>query len=252
MRQFPRSLRTLALGAGSLLIAFTLTNCGKSPSAPGSGTLSVYAGFQNTFVGAAPAGTVAPLSEGGGMWGDRTPLSDLIVNFNSIQAYSCSDTSGNEPADDDTTMDNNDASHLQPLSDGEGDGEHDMDGDCQPFTVLADSSVTLSAAGLDTTLTKLLGQAALPAGQYDYLVLGMAKAWVVTQAGDTVEAKVPSGQIKVNSKITVTDGGVTDVLITFDVNRSVVEAPPGSMNFIVKPVFHCDAGWSHDHHEGHD
>jgi hypothetical protein len=242
-RLFGSPVGTLWLATGALALIMAVSSCGTSPSAPGTGNLSVYMAFNNGFA-AAPAAArteVQPLSEGES---GRTPLSDLIISFDSVIAYAC--------ADSDTVMDGEgDAARLQPLSDGEEhDGDDDGDGDCTPFVVLSDSTITLSAAGLDTTLANLLGSAELPAGDYDFLKLGVVQALVVTQAGDSVEAKVPSGMIKVNSPFTIQDGMDTEITIVFDVNRSVVEAPPGSQNFIVKPVLHAQQGWD-GHEEDH-
>lgn len=240
------SLRNLGLAAGTLVVLFALWSCSQGPSAPGTGSLSVFMAFDHGFPAASPAQGIAPMGEDGSGWGDRTPLSDLIVSFQSVQAWSC--------ADDDTSMeeDDDEAMHLEPLDDGEDDDE-EGDDDCQSFGVMSDSTVTLSASALDTTLSALLGNSSLPTGDYDFLVLGIVNAYVVTQAGDTVEAKVPSGRIKVKSPFTISDGGSTEILIVFDVNRSVVETPPGSMNFLVKPVLHSHVGWDrHDDGEDHD
>lgn len=242
-RLFGSRVQALWLAVGALAFVIAVSSCGQSPSAPGTGNLSVFMAFDNGFA-AGPAGQAAlqPMSDGSFGSGDRTPLADLIVSFDSITAYACADT--------DTVMkdEEGDASRLSPLSDDE-----EFDGaeeDCTAFPVLSDSTVTLSVAGLDTTLANFLGDAQLPAGDYDFLVLGMAKAMVVTQAGDSVDAVVPSGKIKVNSPFTIGDGMDTNITIVFDVNRSVVESPPGSMNFKVKPVLHAQQGW--DDHEDHD
>jgi hypothetical protein len=42
---------------------------------------------------------------------------------------------------------------------------------------------------------------------------------------------------------------MTDLLVMFDLERSIVEAPPGSKNFIVKPVCHSQVGWNHEDHD---
>jgi uncharacterized protein DUF4382 len=255
MRRFLRSARALWLVAGLFAIPVALASCGGHSSGTGTGVLSVSMAFQK---GAAPvAGTaVTPLSDDGFGSSGRTPLADLIVSFNSVQAYSCPGDTMHEGGDDsteageDSTGDHEgDSAHLQPLTEGDHhDGEADDDS-CQAVSVLADSTITLSAAGLDTTLSGLIARGDVPAGNYDFLVLGITKALVVTQAGDTVEAKVPSGHIKVKSHFSVGEGGSTQILIVFDVNRSVVETPPGSLNFIVKPVLHSEIGWAEDHHQ---
>ena len=253
MRRFLRSARALWLVAGLLAILVALASCGGQ--SPGTGVLSVSMAFQKGSAPAAGTG-VTPQGDDGFGSSDRTPLADLIVSFNSVQAWSCPGDTMNDAdddsvndADDDSSGVEHDAAHLQPLS--EGDDDHDgeaEDDSCQAVSVLADSTITLSASGLDTTLTALLGRGDVPAGNYDFLVLGISQALVVTQAGDTVAAKVPSGHIKVKSHFSVGEGGVTQILIVFDVNRSVIEVPPGSLNFIVKPVLHSHVGWAEDHH----
>jgi len=247
-RLFGSRVQALWLGVGALALVVAVSSCGQSPSAPGTGNLSVFMAFDNGFA-AGPAGQTAlrPMSDGSFGSGDRTPLADLIVSFDSVTAYACADT--------DTVMkdEEGDASRLSPLSDG-GEMDDDADENCTAYPVLSDTTVTLSVAGLDTTLANFLGDAQLPAGDYDFLVLGMAKAMVVTQAGDSVDAVVPSGKIKVNSPFTIGDGTDTSITVVFDVNRSVVESPPGSMNFKVKPVLHAQQGWDghEDHHGGDD
>jgi len=237
-----RILSVLALAIVVGLGAWSCNNDG-----PGMGTLSLYMGFGNGSSTGAP--TVTPLGEDGS--GDRTALSDVILSFNSVKAWSCVDDDSLEDADDDSSGDDDhgdDAAIIRPLHDG----DEDEDEDCTSFTVLADSTVTLSAGALDSTLTHFLGNALLPEGHYDFLTLGNVQAWVVTAAGDTVAAKVPSGQIKVKAPFDIGAGTTTDLLIVFDINRSIVEAPPGSLNFIVKPVIHGQPGWDHDEGDDND
>ena len=234
--------KTLGLLAVALVVVFAAQSCSNGP---GMGTLALTMGYGNGFA-SAPS-PIAPQSEDVGS-GDRTPLSDLILSFNSVRAWSCTDNDSLEDEDDgdDDSTHSDDAALVRPLHDG----DDDEDEDCSSFIVLGDSTVTLSVGTLDSTLTGFVGKALLPEGSYDFLTLENAQAWVVTTAGDTVKAKVPSGRIKIKAPFTITAGGTTDLLVVFDLNRSIVEAPPGSLNFIVKPVCHSQVGW--DHEDDHD
>jgi uncharacterized protein DUF4382 len=230
--------KALGLAVAALSVAFLAQSC--SNNGPGMGTLALTMGYQNSF-SAASSNPIATQSDDGGS-GDRTPLSDLILTFHSVQAWSCAGDDSLDDDDDDSTH-ADDSGIIQPLHDGEGEDEDD---DCDAFTVLDDSTVTLSVGTLDSTLTNFLGNALLPEGHYEFLTLGNVQAWVVTAAGETLAAKVPSGRIKIKAPFTITDGGMTDLLVTFNLERSVVEAPPGSKNFIIKPVCHSQVGWDHD------
>jgi hypothetical protein len=193
--------------------------------------------FDNEFTAASPTQGITPLGEDGSGWGDRTPLSDLIVSFHSVEAWSC--------ADDDTSMeeDDDEAIRLQPLND-DGDDDEEGDDDCQSFGVMSDSTVTLSASELDTTLSALLGSSSLPTGDYDFLVLGIVDAYVVTQAGDTVEAKVPSGRIKVKSPFSIMKAVHRD---SHRADESFGGRDFSGKHELVKPVLHSHVGW-----DGHD
>ena len=147
-------------------------------------------------------------------------------------------------------------SFLHDDHDSTGGGDDSTHADCDYIEVLTDP-ITVNLAGLDTTLTELLGTLELPQGDYTHLALHVADGWVVTQAGDSVEADVPGNNdlLKVIFPFTVSDGQVTEIVIVFDLDKSVVEAPPGSGNFKIKPVLHGAWG-SHDHEHdsqfGHD
>ena len=235
--------RILGLATVVLTLAFAVQSCNDGP---GMGTLALSMGYGNGF---SSASQVTPQSEDFGS-GDRTPLSDLILTFHSVQAWSCTgdDSLDDDDDDDDDSTHADDRAFLQPLHDD----EDDDDEDCTPFTVLSDSTVTLSTGTFDSTLTVWLGNALLPEGHYEFLTLGNVQAWVVTAAGETVAAKVPSGRLKIKAPFTIDAGGMTDLLVVFDLNRSIVEAPPGSQNFIVKPVVHSQVGWNHDDDDDDD
>ncbi len=255
------SALTLAVGAG-------LVGCGSSsnPAAPGNvfspppagsgmGLLAVSLNTVGSVNAAATMG-VHPLGS------DRTPISAVWITFDSIRVYpACEDS-----ADDDTTGEEEDStsaakrwnglSFLHDDHDSTGGGDDSTHADCGAVEVLTDP-VTVNLAGLDTTLSEFLGTLELPQGDYSHLALHVADGWVVTQAGDSIRADVPGNNdmLKVIFPFTVSDGQVTDIVIVFDLDKSVVEAPPGSGNFKIKPVLHGAWG-SHDHdHDsqfGHD
>lgn len=220
-----QSLRSLGLMAGLIVVLFGAWNCSDST---GMGTLSMFMGFDTASLS---AGTVVPLDEDFGS-ADRTPISDLIVAFSSVTAWSCTDDHKDDDGDDEEDAENNALLH-----------EDDDEEDCDHFTVLDDSTVTMSAGDLDTVLAGSVGSALLPEGDYDFIVLGNAEAWVVTAAGETLDAKIPSGRLKVKAPFTIQDGSTTDLVLVWNINRSVVESPPGSENFILKPVIHSQIGW---------
>ena len=201
------------------LVALAIAGCGDSTS-PGTGLVAVHMEFDGTYSSA----EITPLGDDL-IPPDRTPLSDLLITIYSVTVKGCT-----APADTDTV--------AVPLDD---------DG-CDPVHVTTDTLITLSVSGLDTTLTQFLGDAELLEGDYHHILLGISEALVVTQAGDTVEAHLPGDKdrLKVNSRFTISEGAVTDVMIVFDVHRSVVEDPPGSMIFKIKPVLHHNQGWARD------
>lgn len=223
------SYRSLGLVLGLLIVLFGAWTCSDST---GMGTLSMFMGFDTAGLSAA---SVTPLDEDFGS-ADRTPVSDVIISFSSVTAWSCSD-------DDEDDGEDGEESALMD----DDDDEDDLDDEhCDHFTVMDDSTVTLSAGLLDTVLAGFVGSALLPESDYDFIVLGNANASVVTAAGETLDAKVPSGRIKVKAPFTIVDGSITDLVLVWNLNRSVVETPPGSLNFIIKPVIHSQIGWDHD------
>ena len=156
----------------------------------------------------------------------RTQLTDLFLTFDSIRVY---------PVSEDSAM-------------YQGDGEGDGDSTCVPIEFLV-GPLTLNAAELDTSLALLLGTLDLPAGDYSHLSVRIVEAWVVTVDGETYPVELPGDNeyLKVGVKFTVADGQVTEIMIRFDLARSVVETPPGSKVFILKPVMHGVRG----HGEGY-
>jgi hypothetical protein len=242
----PRFRTMIPLLAVSLaVLGGALLGCGENTSRPGIGYLTVQVAF-NGPMDVSAAG-LATLSEDG-----RTPLADVILSFDAFEVVgACADTADTTDGDDgeDTTMVA--AARLRLAS--EGDDEYEDEGDDCKYWAGLDSTVTISASGLDTTLAPALGTLALPAGWYDRINLYLVGAWVVTQDGDTLETHLPGykNYLKINSSFHVDADEVTPLAIVFDPNRSVVESPPGSRNFHLKPVVHAHQGW-YDHDDDHE
>ncbi len=180
---------------------------------------------------------------------ERTPLAGLFVTFDSVRVYpACEDSVDDGGLDTTGTDTTSAAAWYGPLDEGE-EGEHD--GDCAPLEFSIDPPVTVDVAGLDSTLTEVLGALEIPMGDYTHLTLRLADSWVVTETGDEVPAELPGGDqnwLKVIVPFTVEDGQVTAIVVAFDLSRSVVEAPPGSGNFKIKPVLHGHVGQGSSHH----
>jgi hypothetical protein len=84
-----------------------------------------------------------------------------------------------------------------------------------------------------------LASGPLPAGHYDQIRLMITEVELVKADGSTFGVTVPSGLqtgIKINVNADVPPNAVTELLCDFNVARSVVETPPGSNNFLLKPV----------------
>ncbi len=266
-----KTIGVAAVAAG-LVLSMQLLGCGsdKGPTAPGAAyTVPPASSGQGLFalavqpsgtLNGAPGGPGVPSLADHGMPG-RTPLSALYITFDSIRVYPACEDSMDEheggDGGDDSTMTAFGARGLAFLADDDDTLGGDESDSCGYVEVLT-SPVTLNMAGLDTTLTQLLGTLDLDMGDYSHLSLHLADAWVVTEAGDSVQASLPgmgNNWLKVLFPFTVSAGQVTEIVIHFDLARSVVEAPPGSMRFMIKPVIHGRWGphdWEHhgDDHGG--
>lgn len=240
MRHIRRSLLPLLLlgvavgvwGCGSDDSGTTTAPFTPPPEGSGNGLLALQVGA----TGSAGAAGVVGLAQGPK---ERTEIDELWLTFDSIRVHAaCADT--------DTVADASAAFALL-------DDDDELDDDCGEWIEFLTEPVTVNVMELGDSLQTLLGTLVLPAGQYDMLRLHILQATVITAEGDTVEADVPSGDtsgLKVHVDFTVDDGGVSEVVIEFDLERSIVETPPGSGNFKVKPVIH--GHWKgHDDDDGH-
>jgi hypothetical protein len=215
------------------------------------GYLTVQVAFDGPV--ATSAAGLAPLSGDGG-----TPLTDVILSFDAFGVMgACDDTADTSDGGEDTTSVGDSTAveigTLAPASDGD-DGEwDDEDEDSCTYWTELDSTITISASKLDTTLTGILGTVLLPEGWYERIYLHLVGAWVVTADGDTVETHLPghNESLKVNSPFHVEADETTPLAIVFDADRAVVESPPGSRNFHLKPVMHAHQGWyDREDHDG--
>jgi hypothetical protein len=227
-----------------LALMVGMWGCGKStPSSPGStggvqfdppavgsgeGLLALSVQTLGTLNDSCDADTTEP---GHGHHGNphRTRLKDLVVTFDSIRIYPACHDSMEEHHGDSTWVGPGDP----PMGDGPGDST------CA-YTEFLISPLTLHASELDSSLVVLLGTLDLPDGDYSHVGLHISDAYVVTESDSTVAVELPDSTdfLHVPIRFTVTDGQVSEIVLRFDLARSVVEAPPGSLHFILKPVLH--------------
>ena len=85
-----------------------------------------------------------------------------------------------------------------------------------------------------TGVEEILGDQKLDPGRYDQVRLSIDKVEVTLQAGDVVDAKVPSDRLKIVGGFTLKAGETTILTLDFDADKSVVVT--GASNILVKPV----------------
>ena len=85
-----------------------------------------------------------------------------------------------------------------------------------------------------TGIEEVLGDKELDPGRYGQVRLTVDKAEVTLQDGKVVDAKVPSGRLKVVGGFTLEEGESTILTLDFDAAKSVVLAGP--RNVLIKPV----------------
>jgi hypothetical protein len=84
----------------------------------------------------------------------------------------------------------------------------------------------------------VLGEELLPAGHYEQIRLVIEES-NVTVDGTVYDLKIPSGStsgLKLIHGFDIHPGGMTSLMLDFDVGRSLFATPPGSTNFKFKPV----------------
>ena len=85
-----------------------------------------------------------------------------------------------------------------------------------------------------TGIEEVLGNADLDPDRYDQVRLNVDSAEVTFDDGSVVDAKVPSGRLKVVGGFTLEAGVATILTLDFDADKSVVVT--GSKNVLIKPV----------------
>ncbi len=110
------------------------------------------------------------------------------------------------------------------------------------FTILADTlpedERTFDLLQLVNGVFATLGEVELEAGHYTQVRIMLERA-VLTVDGVVQSLFIPSGDetgIKLVGGFSVAPDVVTDLTVDFDVARSLIEAPPGSGNYILRPT----------------
>ena len=103
--------------------------------------------------------------------------------------------------------------------------------------VLVDTPQTFDLLALAAAET-LLGEAQIPAGTYGQIRLIVTLATITTDQG-TFDITIPSGiqtGIKLVHEFEITPDTILTFILDFDAGESVVQTPPGSNNYLLKPV----------------
>ena len=85
-----------------------------------------------------------------------------------------------------------------------------------------------------TGVEEILGDKELDPERYDQVRLNVDEAEVTFEDGRVVDAKVPSGRLKIVGGFTLEEGKTTILTLDFDADKSVVVA--GTKNVLIKPV----------------
>lgn len=114
----------------------------------------------------------------------------------------------------------------------------------EPFTIELDPAQRVDLlAQQDGNSKLLLEDQTVAAGAYDWIRLGVdlgpGQTEIVFPGPSTFDLHIPSGAqtgLKLVSGFNVGAGGTVDLTIDFDLRKSVIEAPPGSDNYKLKPA----------------
>lgn len=115
-------------------------------------------------------------------------------------------------------------------------------GEAEGRAVIAVEPQTIDVLTLRNGGLEMLGEAELPAGTYEQLRLIVDDAKIGFGGGAEVhDVTVPSGaqtglKINIEPALVVAAGQTSEVVLDFDAGRAVIENPPGSGNYILKPT----------------
>ena len=119
--------------------------------------------------------------------------------------------------------------------------------DCdEGFLILLDEPVEIDLMQLRNGLSQLLADTEVPVGVYDMLRLIVQDAEIIIDSEISFPLKVPGGstgglKVFLSNPIVVTEDGLSEILIDFDLSRSFVaqgntKTKKGIHGFIFKPV----------------
>ena len=105
--------------------------------------------------------------------------------------------------------------------------EHDYSAyECdRGFVVISGEEKTIDILKLQNGLTEILAEGTIPVGEYDMIRLHVVEATIIIKGNDSFVLKISSGnssglKIFLDTPITVTEEGVSEVLVDFDLSRS--------------------------------
>jgi hypothetical protein len=119
--------------------------------------------------------------------------------------------------------------------------------DCdEGFLILLDEPVKIDLMQLRNGLSQVLADVEVPVGVYDMIRLFVVDAEIVLDSETSFPLKVPGGstgglKVFLSNNIVVTEDGLAEVLIDFDLSRSFIaqgnpKTKKGIHGFIFKPV----------------
>ncbi|MBD3335298.1 MAG: DUF4382 domain-containing protein [Candidatus Eisenbacteria bacterium] len=241
--------------------ALAVSGCGEG-SDPAGPQATNLAGEGQLIVGLSVASDPeTPFPGDGFPDGETVELAALYLTINGITAYHMPETPDSScmPGDGPQEPDGDPPGprHGDPAGPHGDDppGPHGPHGLCEPVELPIDP-ITVDVTALDSTLTVLLGAGDLPAGAYSHLELGLSDAWIVTLEDEEIPVSLPArgdSSLKVMTRFSVEEDGVTGIAIVIDLERSVREIPPGSGQYILRPVLWGERGngeedqWRHQH-----
>lgn len=103
-------------------------------------------------------------------------------------------------------------------------------------------SVDLRSLTGDNTEVLLNGEA-VPAGEYNWIRLvvnaafdNVMDSYVLTEGGQQVELRVPSGEVRLVSGFTVVQGGELSFVVDWNLRLGLTD-PPGQPGYLLRPAF---------------